>query len=65
MRDLIKICLLQEDAAAEYAAGKERREGRHAICLRDYIAFNVRCGAKLAAMARVAMNITDSDQLYA
>ncbi|ACI55736.1 hypothetical protein Rleg2_2462 [Rhizobium leguminosarum bv. trifolii WSM2304] len=65
MRDLSAICRIQEDAAAEYAAGKERRQGRHAVAVRDYIAFNDRCGAKLAAVARKAMNINDHDQLYA
>lgn len=65
MRNVFEIRRLQRYAAEEYADGRERRDGPHAFYLRDYIDFSFSFGAKLAAQARAAMNITDQDQLYA
>ncbi|QIG70441.1 hypothetical protein EVB88_057 [Rhizobium phage RHph_N28_2] len=65
MRNLYEIRRLQQYAAEEYADGRDRRDGPYARYVQDYVEFSFRYGAKLAARARAAMNITDSDQLYA
>ncbi|TLX12107.1 hypothetical protein [Rhizobium sp. MHM7A] len=64
MRNFFEIRRLQQYSAEEYADGRERRDGPHAVYLRDYIEFSFSYGAKLAAQARAAMNVTDADQIY-